>query len=607
MIFSTYGWPLCIVLSLFGGAVALGVYKLTRQKTKTDDKSWLVSGIGFGAVLLLTRIMVYYFQPVYQGVLFGYFWPLFLTIVPAALAGGITSAINDDNLTRRHWRVVAGLVALFLVVPLLQLAYNTLGPGNARLRVALPQITTEEKGTIPPSDPNRLVMVTRSIAAFKGHGKLGSYGSTYKLDPNSYTLQSVNGHRYWIAPLTLTNAGDTFWTPLFGNVATSPGYVAVDAEDPDADPELKLNFKIPLFTDQRWCLNLQRHLYQLGYTDGVLDDPTLEVDDNWQPYWVVTYVKPAFGGVAGRKIDRVILVKVSGEQPEVITYDPNNADDRAKYSWVDRVVSHDTVKSWAAGWGMWQGKFANSSMWNHWRVRLGLRADDTMKPADIELCYTTKQENVWVIPMTGTTRGSTSVIGVLVFDTNRNEGTWYPHLNGFNHGSSVKETMKNVQSNVRHYDVEHVQLMSIYGELTWVAVYTSKQSVGSSFGGIGFMPAHSQSTSEVVFAPDKASALARYATLLANRHQGGGNISRTANQSKEITATIKRIALLPSTQGTPTYQFKVEGDRHTFLLTREVYRDAALLKEGDSITFTYIDTNAPEVPVNSFKCQALDQ
>lgn len=605
---STYGWPLTLLLVLVTGGIAQLVYHLT-SKSAADAKTrvWLPAAIGAGVGLLLARLMVYYWMPVYAGVLFGYIVPLLFTVVPGTAIGAICSADRDNGFHRRHILAGVALAFLFIVVPVFQYGYNTLGPANAELRVKLPNISTDENGTIPPSDPNRLVQVTKSIAAFKGHSALTKYASQYKLDPESYTLQSVKGHRYWIAPLSLNNSGDTFWSPLFGNYATSPGFVIVDAEDADAEARLDLNHKIALFTDQWWCLKLQRHLYQAGFTDGQLDDPSLEVDDEWNPYWVVTYVKPAFGGVSGSKVDKVILVKMTNNEPEVLTYDPSNATDRANYAWVDRVISKATVERWATDWGMWQGQFARSGTWNHWRVRLGLKADDTMAPADVELCYTTKQENVWVVPMTGTVKGSTSVIGVLVFDTNRNEGTWYPHLSGFNHGKSVKETMKAARDNIRHYDVEHVQLMSIYGELTWVAIYTSKQEVGSSFGGIGFLPAHSQNTAEVVFAGDKGTALARYATLLANRHQGGGNVSRIARQSKEITAKVLRIAALPSATGSPTYQFKVVGDKHTFLLTREVYRDVALVREGDTVTFTYIDTDAAEVPVNAFKCPQLDQ
>src|SRR6185369_9666291 len=115
-------------------------------------------------------------------------------------------------------------------------------------------------------------------------------GSTYEINKDSYTLQSVKGHRYWIAPLTFHN----FFDEINMGSPVSPGYVVVDAEDPDAEPEIKQGYKIRLFTDQIWGLSLTRFLYQYGYTDGILDDPTLEVDDDWTPYWVVTYIRRPF-------------------------------------------------------------------------------------------------------------------------------------------------------------------------------------------------------------------------------------------------------------------------------------------------------------------------
>ncbi|MBI2862576.1 MAG: hypothetical protein HYX89_07135, partial [Chloroflexi bacterium] len=447
------------------------------------------------------------------------------------------------------------------------------------------------------------VLVTRSIAVFKGQTALSTesgIASRYGVDADTYVLQYVKGHRYWIAPLSPINNGDTFWTPLFGGAATSPGYVVVDAENPGKDAWLKVGYEISLFTNQPWGMNLHRWVYLQGFNNGLLEEPIFEVDDDWAPYYTLSYVKRPFGSIAGRKLEKVIAVNVSRSTP-VLT--EHNLTDKPK--WIDRVVADDLVQEWAEDWGMYGGDYARK---NFWSVFFGVNRTGTMEPSDVSLSYTKDEHNAWVVPMTSTNPNDHTVLGVLVFETGENKGTWYPGIKGFNEPSTVDDTMVNARDNIKHYPVESVQLYNIYGELTWVAIYAAPQSIGKSFGGLGMVHAHSQDAADVIFANDKSTALRLYATQLARSGNGNESISGAAKASKQIAGHIKRIAALPSSQlgGTPTYMFIIAGDERTYLVTRDTYLRIPLVKEGDEVTFTYLDTASAETAVNTFGCKTLD-
>src|SRR5438132_8109357 len=101
---------------------------------------------------------------------------------------------------------------------------------NAKALAAIPHVIVEKPTTpLIPTDPNHIVLVSPSIASFKGQQVLGSngqnLGSSYNLDPNSYTLQSINHHLYYVAPLSYNN--------IFINLSNSfkPGLVVVDDEN----------------------------------------------------------------------------------------------------------------------------------------------------------------------------------------------------------------------------------------------------------------------------------------------------------------------------------------------------------------------------------------
>ena len=124
--------------------------------------------------------------------------------------------------------VVAAVIGI--VVSGLIVVFTTWFDTNAKALAAIPQVRTEASPKLPPTDQNHIVLVSKSIAIFKGQQVLGSngqnLGSTYSIDPDSYTLQSINHHLYYVGPLMYNN--------IFANLnsRTTPGFVVVDAEDP---------------------------------------------------------------------------------------------------------------------------------------------------------------------------------------------------------------------------------------------------------------------------------------------------------------------------------------------------------------------------------------
>ncbi|CAN5527216.1 hypothetical protein BH10CYA1_BH10CYA1_32480 [soil metagenome] len=605
MIFDGNFWLLTIVCSLIGAGLAAALAFLGRQNNQLDNlnkqgkssinRTVIASLISFPVVLLLTRLLMYYVQPVFIGSFAGYFDVALVVLLPSVILGCVFSA----RLMRSA--IIGGsLLLILLLVPTVQYLYVTMGSANAQNFVNLPKIRTarpDEK--LPPTDPDHMVLVTQSIAAFKGQTALtstgGNLGSRYKIASESYTLQAIRGHRYYAAPLIFINFSDQInW-----GSPESPGYVIVDAENAETPAELKLGFHIRLFPDGDFGLNLERYLYQQGFTDGILNDATFEVDDDWQPTFTIAYLKRPFGNIAGRVMDKVIVVNVANE-PKVTVHD---ASDPA-IAWVDRVMSGDLVDEYVDDWGWYSGEYAKDNFWPVW---FGWQKQGTMKKADRELAYTTNEQNVWVIPMTSTNASDHSVNGVLLYETKENAAVYFPGLNGFNQGSSVTETMSHARDNIRNYPVESLQLYSIYGELTWVAIYAAPQSIGKSFGGIGILHAHAQNAADVIFANDKQTALSRYASQLAGKSNGDSSVSQTVNQSKEITGKIKRIGALPIATSVPTYMFVIYGDEHTFILTRDTYSRVPLLREGDEVTFTFMDTKNTEEAVGTFHCPSLEK
>lgn len=603
MLFDLHFWPTALLFAALSAAFAfwLGSTASTsdsrgyqRDKKEVSPRTVAITAaiITFVIDLLLQRINLYYLQPNFTGSFFGYFSPLLVALlvaIPVGLfcCGGTSKAI---------WRSAIAVLILF-IVPLVQISFNSIGPDNAKRFADLPNITiANDTDIIPPTDEQHLVQVTPKMAELKARTVLSSKGNySTRFTVGKLTLQAIKGHRYYAAPLVPTNTGDTFWTPLFGGRTESPGYVLVDAEDKEAHPQLRDGFHITLFEDMPWGMNLSRFAYMAGYDKGELANATFEVDDEFQPHWSITYITPAFGDIVGSKISKVLLIDVATAEPKLSVHEQGAPE----IKWVDRVVSSDLIREYAKDWGLYGQAYSQSSFGAWLQVFLGLSKQDAMTPADGDegqlLSYTKDEHSIFIVPMTSRSSTDHGVIGVLAFETDKNKAVYYPGLRGFNHGGSVTQTMFGARENgLQKYDVENLELYNIYGHLTWVAIYTKSQSLGSTGAAIGFMDARSQEVSDVAYGTDLQSALREYATKLAQ----GSNGMQTTAASEVVTFEGKIWRIAPN--GT-SWRFQIVGDNHYYDATTQVYPGTPLLRDGDRVSGTFIDTRQPQVAVRELR------
>jgi hypothetical protein len=599
MIFDSHFWPLALIIATIATGIFAGLSMIAAERTKHFGK--LCAGT-FVGVLLLTRFMMYYFTPEFQGTLGG-FWPLiFLAVAPAVVLG---LAFNEHHVRTFVWSIGAS-VLLLIAIPLTQIGYSTWGPGNGQRFAGLANVRVAAANeTVPPTDPNKMVQVSKNVAVFKGQTALTStsqnLGSRFKIDPDGYVLQAVHGHRYWIAPLIFANSSEDFWGPLRGETFESPGYVVVDAQDPNKDATVRLDFHITLFENGSFHQNLHRYLYQMGFDKGEMVEKKFEVDDDWHPHWIVSYALNQFEGVGGLKIEKVIVVDVSDPTPKVSTYDLGKEPE-----WIERAMPLSLISGYVTSYGYYDNDYARQNPWSVW---FGFRKDGSLKPSEFDLNYTTDSHSAWVIPMTSINASDHAVAGLVVYDTRKNEAVIYQGVRGFNTGNTVQETIQHAPVFLgKNLEVDQVQLYSIYGELTWMAVITSPQSTGKGFAGVALLHAHTQNASEVIFAPDMNRALGQYASQLAHKRSGTGHISQAA-EAKKLSGKVIGYGIVPGSMQQPNvWTLLIEGDTRVFTVTRDTYAKISMVKEGDTVAISYLDLEGGnELAVSAMECTRLEQ
>jgi hypothetical protein len=572
--------------------------------------------------LILNLLILYLAEPAITGPYWGgqwLIWPLLLTGVFALFGGGVgrvrsavetfTERINNGTFAttfsprgqrRSPFRVVdqdapvtvgvpssgaAGTtaIAIALVIALLVNGLITISTtwfdGNAKALAAIPRIVTEPSSTpLPPTDVSHIVLVTQGVASYLGQQVLAgngqNLGSVYHTNEEEYALQSVKGHLYWIAPLVYNNV----WANI-GRWET-PGYVEVDAEDPNTPPQLKTGYHLRYLPDAILNQDLIRHVYLSGYTNGDLADPTLEVNDSGTPYFTISLMQPT-RGFSGEVVKQVLLV--DPQSGGITSYAPNNVP-----SWIDRVIPADSVNDYLTWWG----KYISAPWFNP--SGQGQQVPATDMP---ELVYNQVDQPVWLEPMTSNNGSDNSSTGVMLFDTKDMTGRFYP-LSGLGATNNVETTFTSNPNNIRNYTVGAVQLYQIYNEPTWVATFVQKNDFGGSFQAVGIVDARHLSGANVIMASTKSEALAQYAQWLADNNVAGSAPTPTG-KSVTITGQVTRINAATE-RGTTVYSMLLDGQTRIFKAGLALSPELPLVQPGDTVTVTYLDTQETVVTLTAF-------
>ncbi len=592
-----------LLLALIGAIIIMAILTIGRlgfgrREAFVSRKftRWFVGYFVFNFILCLA--IIYLSEPALTGPFGGWqwiLWPLAISSIAnlfsfarpmlgtledisAASQGRRSTQGSSISLPANASRgaIAAGIFGLIfaaaigIVVAGLIVVFTTWFDSNAKVLAAIPKITVEKPTTpLIPTDPNHIVLVSQSVAAFKGQQILGSngqnLGSSYNLDPNSYTLQSINHHLYYVVPLSYNN--------IFINLSNSstPGFVIVDAENPQAIPTLRTGPGDSIAYLPGAILNqdLLRHVYLSGYTYGRLVDPTLELDDSFHPYWTISLMQPT-RGYTGDVLSEVLIV--DAHTGDIKDYKPQNVP-----IWVDRVMPSETVTQYLMWWGLYHAA--------PWFNPSG--AGQQSPATDPQLLYNNADQPVWLVPMTSSSSNDNSSTGVFLFDTHKNEAHFYPLAAGLGIGSNVQNTFQSTRANILRYNVDSFQLYQICGQPTWVAIYSS----GGIFQDVGILAARNLNGGNVQFEPSLSRALDDYKLWLAqNNISNNCGATPTGGTQQAVTGKVLRISSV-QLNGNTIYYIQISGQNVIFTANLNLSPKLPLVQPGDTVTITYFNAS----------------
>jgi len=481
---------------------------------------------------------------------------LLLTLVPNAAYGVAMSAgmavksrrivsIRPASITPYliALAVVFGFAAILTIAPVVD-ASGLRDVADVTTSTSLP----------PTADVKHVRVVPQESALFAGNKVVGQLGAYYRV--GDFNVQVAARSLVWVAPLEFQ--GIVQWLSR----RTSPGVIVVSAENPDAQPELRVRAPLRYIPSALLNENLYRHVYFRYGTEQLLET-TLQLDDKGDPQYIVSLGRPTIGW-SGTIVTGVVLVDPATGAMRRIA----RADFEKLPAWMSRVYPPEL----ALAYNVWFGSFVHGLLNNIFVKR------DVHVPARNEVFgLLAGSRFVWFVDHTSPASDQ-SMTGFTYMDTVTGKITYYTSSGGEFNSRGAEDA---VGSNpiVRQGKLFPTQplLYNAFGQNTWVVPLIAETGKYQTVALVQAKNGH-----VVVGASGSASpqddAFAQYAAFL-----GGGAAATAARIAgdRALAGTIDRIATAP----TGTVYLTLRGTPGIFTLDAHDAPAALLARPGDRVQF----------------------
>ena len=430
----------------------------------------------------------------------------------------------------------------------------------------------EFSSQIEHMDLKQLPIIDKELAyklADKKLGEIPSLGSQVTI--GDLSLQSVNGQLYYVGPLEHSS----FFKWLTNREGTK-GYIKVSATNQNdvqlvtelngEDIHLKYIPSAYLFSD------LDRHAYlndmKAGHTDY-----TFELDDEGNPYWVITRYDNAIGITEQKAIGTEIINAQTGETN---IYDIENTP-----KWVDRIQPSSYINNYLNKWGELVHGILNFSDKDKLKPTQGMNIIFN----DDECYYYTGITSV------GNDEG---LVGFMLTNTRTGETKMYKTS-----GATEAASMKSAEGKVQQYGYTATfpYLINIQSEPTYFMTLKDSNGLVKQYSMVNV-----KNYNTVAVGDTLQSTLNRYLEALTNT-----NISLEGSNSEEsLVGEVERIGLVVK-EGSSIYDIKIKGEDSFFSVSTETSREVALTNVGDTISIKFIKVGDGEyIITNSFENLTLE-
>lgn len=400
-------------------------------------------------------------------------------------------------------------------------------------------------------DLSQVPVVDKQLAGILADKKLGEragLGSQVYLGKEDATIQKVNGKLVWAVPMY--HSGVFKWLT---NLSGTPGYIMVSATDVN-DVQYVEDYRVKYQPHNYLLHDLKRHTRFGGaWFDGITD-PSFEIDDNGQPYWVYTTYRNLRGFNLPEATGAWVVNATTGE---MMKYTIENIPE-----WVDRIQPEEFIIRQINN----KGEFVRG--WLNFADRDKFRASNGhMIIYNNGRCYL----------FTGMTSvgGDNSAIGFVMVDMITKESIAYEMA-----GATENAAQNSAEGKVQHlgYRATFPLILNIEGQPTYFMALMDDNWLIKQYAFVSVTSYSIVGTGETI-----SLAMRDYEQGLKN----SGIAAVVDENAQEVSGTVLRIAAEISGGDTSYKLLLKEEPGKLFILPAILSDELALTREGDRVKLDY--------------------
>ncbi len=566
----------------------------TVVKCENREAAMLTGAILFVVYTLIGWLMMYWTQPVLGLSMTSFYQTFWLWLMGFIVAIVVLGFFGSDSET-----IPTGTVVLAVAIVAIGIygVANVIGgvwtSSRAQELANQVKVVTEDTGKYPDTDAGHIVVVPEQVArhnASTAMTDVPNLSTSYEI--MQPVLQSVNNHAYWV--VGLEPSGYQAYNRIN---STIPGFITVDAENPNAtavyhDKDASGETIAMHYYANGWFgMDVNRHVWENGYAGTPIDDWTLEVDDQWRPYWTAS-------------TNRLTLNFQHTVPNGVLTVDAQSGDIQhyalgKAPAWLDRIYSAETAKQMLDWWGDYAG--GNYG----WMFRGPTKRYQVS--GDPVLVYTKENYPVWQMELTSI-NSDVAVQYLALFDGRTSTVRLY-HINNLVIDEKVTKAVEDSQKNIRKLTPTHLAIHKINGHMTWVGALVpngdSDPSSETNMQGVTLVPAGLASINggDIALGDTMSDALNDYETILSNNGSTKPGEDASGKTAKDVT--VDRVSPAMSENGKTVYYFTIQGDAHAYRMAVNPTATGSdlerpFIQSGIKVTFSYIDNGSGRRDVTTY-------
>ncbi len=406
-----------------------------------------------------------------------------------------------------------------------------------------------------------IALMDTASATILGNRTLGSLSdvvSQYTLN-NYYTQINYQGSPKKVTTLEY----DGFFKWAINNHKGIPGMVMVDPVKSSAE---YVKFDEPVFyTESGYFKDDLKRKLRFEYPTKIFQSISFEVDENGQPFYIVSCAKPRVSLFGAMDINEVIIFNPINGESEIYSLAETP-------SWIDIVYTGDLACKKYDWQGELSGGFFNSIIGN---VGCKHSTDD--------YGYIVIGDDVWYFTgVTSAVSNDKSNIGFLLTNARTGEYKFYSVIGAEEH-SAMAAAEGEVQE--KGYVASFPSLVNISGQATYIMVLKDDAGLVKLYALVNV-----ENYSIVATGATQADAMSAYKKQLKQN-----NIDIGADTSVDITVENVRIALVSGVS--TVYITSTDGKVYKGYL--EADESLILVRQGDKLNISYTESDKKDIYIIS--------